>query len=159
MKDLTILTKIRVYSLDEADESTKKLIEKAKEASLQAYAPYSKYHVGAALRLANGEIIGGSNQENAAYPTGICAERTAIFYANANFSDQPVEAVAIIAHYKDNFVENICTPCGMCRQALLEVENRFKQPIKLYMCSKDQIYEVNSIQEILPLSFGSNKLD
>ena len=158
MKDVTILTKIRVYSLAEADENTKILIEKAKKATHQAYAPYSGYQVGASLRLRNGLIISGSNQENAAFPSGSCAERTAIFYANANHPNEPVEAIAIIAYNNEDFVKDICTPCGMCRQVLLEVENRYKQAIKLYMCSKDTIYEVGSIKDLLPLSFGSEKL-
>lgn len=158
MKEVTILTKISVYSLEDADESAKILIEKAKEATEQAYVPYSGYHVGAALRLKNGQIIFGSNQENAAYPSGLCAERTAMFYANANFADQPIEAIAVIAYNKGDFVKDVCTPCGMCRQALLEVENRYQQPIKIYMCSRDTVYEVNSIKDLLPLSFGSDKL-
>ena len=158
MKDFTILTKIQVYPLDESNEATKKLIEKAKEISLKAYVPYSRYHVGAALELDNGEIICGNNQENAAYPAGICAERTALSYANANFPNQPVKAIAIIAHHCGSYVDEVCTPCGICRQYLLEVEARYKQPIRIVMCSKDMIYEVESAQDLLPLSFGSDNL-
>lgn len=158
MKDFTISTKIRVYTLDKSNETIKILVEKAKEASKNAYAPYSGYHVGAAVLLKNGKIVCGNNQENAAYPAGLCAERSAIFYANANFPEQAIEAVAIIAFNNNEFVKDVCTPCGICRQVLLEVENRYQQDIRVIMCSKDIIYEVGSVKDLLPLSFGSDKL-
>ena len=159
MKDFTILTKIQVYPLDKSNEETKKLITKAKDIVKKAYAPYSKYQVGAAILLKNGEIITSSNQENAAYPAGICAERSALFYANANYPDQAIDAIAIIAYHNGDFTKDVCTPCGICRQVLLEIESRYSQPIRIIMCSKDYVYEVNSIKDLLPLSFGSDKLN
>lgn len=159
MKDLTIVTKIRVYSLEESDASIKKLIEKAKEATETSYAPYSNYHVGAAVLLKNGNMVSGSNQENAAYPSGLCAERTAIFYANASQPEQAVEAIAIIAHHNGRFVTDVCTPCGSCRQVLAEIEERYKSPIRIVMCSKDTVYEVGSIKDLLPLSFNKSSLE
>lgn len=158
IKDFTISTKIRVYSLEESDEQTKKLINKAKEATQTAYAPYSNYHVGAAVLLQNGEVICGSNQENAAYPSGLCAERTALFYANASQPHQAVETIAIIAHHEGDFVKDVCTPCGSCRQVIAEVESRYNKAIRIVMCSRDVVYEVNSIKDLLPLSFDKESL-
>lgn len=158
-KDFTISTKIKVYSLEESNEQTKILIKKAKEATKGAYAPYSTYHVGAAALLKNGEIVCGSNQENAAYPSGLCAERTALFYANASQPEQAVEAIAIIAHHDGDFVKDVCTPCGSCRQVIAEVESRYNTPIRIIMCSKNTVYEVGSIKDLLPLSFDKSALE
>ena len=159
MKSFNLTTKILVYSIEECDEAIKNLIESAKQATFKAYAPYSTYHVGAAVLLANGDIITGNNQENAAYPSGLCAERTALFYANAQYPDIAVEVIAITAHHNGDFTEDICSPCGSCRQVLVEVENRFDHPVRIIMCGKDKIYEVSSIKELLPLSFGKDSLE
>lgn len=158
MKSFDICTKIQVYQIEECTESIKNLIEEAKKATLSAYAPYSNYHVGAAVLLENGLIISGNNQENAAYPSGLCAERTAIFYANAHYPDVAVKAIAIAAHTKGKFTEDVCVPCGSCRQVLVEVENRFDQPFKIIMYGEKHIYEVDSIKNLLPLSFGKDSL-
>lgn len=156
MKSFNLTTKILVYSFDECDKVIKNLIESAESIATKAYAPYSGYHVGAAVLLTDGTIVTGNNQENAAYPSGLCAERTALFYANAQYPDMPVEAIAVIAHHKDDFTEDICSPCGSCRQVLVEVENRFNHPVRIIMCSRDKIFEVASIKELLPLSFGKD---
>lgn len=158
MKEINLTTKIRVYLLAECPETEKKLIETAKRAAQKAYAPYSDFRVGAAVLLSNGEIISGNNQENAAYPSGLCAERTAVFFANANHPDQKMEVVAIAACYKGEFTKNAVTPCGACRQVLLEAENRYKTPIKVVMYGEKEIYVVESIKELLPLSFGDEML-
>lgn len=158
MKVKNIIAKIQVYTLEECDNLKKKLIEAAKEATARSYAPYSKFHVGAALLLENGEIVTGSNQENAAYPTTLCAERTAIFYANSQHPDLPVKCIAIAAFANGHFTEESCAPCGSCRQVISEVENRFGQPVAVIMYGKKQIYEVSSIQDLLPLSFGKENL-
>lgn len=159
MKDLVITTKIKVYNIDNSDEETKRLIASAKKATQNSYSPYSCYRVGAAVLLNNGEIISGSNQENAAYPSGLCAERTALFYANSSHPNNAVNAIAIIAYYKEDFTENICTPCGACRQVLAEIESRYKNSIRIIMCSKDKVYEVKSIKELLPLCFSKDALE
>lgn len=159
MNSLILTTKIQVCSIEECSENIKKLIENAKIASENAYAPYSKFHVGAAVLLANGEIINGNNQENAAYPSGLCAERTALFYANAQYPNIAVEAIAIVASNNGDFTDNPCTPCGSCRQVLLEVENRFEHPVKIIMYGKSKIYEAASIKDLLPLSFGKDDLE
>lgn len=158
MKDFTISTKIQVYSLEESNEATKKLIDKAKEATQTSYAPYSNYHVGAAVLLEDGQIVSGSNQENAAYPSGLCAERTTLFYANASNPNQSVKAIAIIAHHDGDFVKDVCTPCGSCRQVIAEIESRYDSPIRIIMCSKNTVYEVDSIKALLPLSFDKHAL-
>ena len=103
MKEINLSTKIAVYPIEECSEIEKKLIDAAKSATLNSYAPYSELHVGAAALLANGEIITGNNQENAAYPSGLCAERTATFYAHSKYPDQKIEAIAIAAWNKGNF--------------------------------------------------------
>jgi cytidine deaminase len=158
MKEIKLTTKIHVYPLEESSEIEKKLIMSAKKASLHAYAPYSKFHVGAAVLLEGGEIVWGNNQENAAYPSGLCAERTTVFAANATHPDKAVEAIAIAASVNGQFTEAPVTPCGSCRQVLLETQNRFGRPIKVLMYGGGQIYAVDSIKDILPLSFGEEML-
>ena len=159
MKDFEIVAKIKVYDIDACIGIKKKLIESAQYATQSAYAPYSKYKVGAAVLLENGEIIRGNNQENAAYPSGLCAERTALFYANASHPDQSVKMVAITAFYNGDFTSETCTPCGSCRQVLLEVENRFKTPVTILMCSKDKVYESSSAKDLLPLCFSDKSFE
>lgn len=159
MNSLNLNTKILVYSYEESKESIKKLIEEAKLAAKNAYAPYSGFHVGAAILLRNGTIIRGSNQENAAYPSGLCAERVAMYSANATYPDIAVEMIAIAASNKGVFTHQPCCPCGSCRQSILEVENRFDFAIKIIMYGADRIYEVESIKTLLPLSFGKESLD
>ncbi|WP_108822871.1 cytidine deaminase [Dysgonomonas sp. Marseille-P4361] len=159
MEIYNLTTKILVYSIDEYSQDIKKLIEDAKLAAKRAYAPYSGFRVGAAVLLSNGETITGNNQENAAYPSGLCAERVAMLAANSLYPDIPVEAIAIAAYSGDDYTSMPCYPCGSCRQTLLEIENRFDKPFKIIMYGKDKIYEVASIQELLPLSFGKDFLD
>ncbi|ULB34397.1 MULTISPECIES: cytidine deaminase [Proteiniphilum] len=158
MKEINLTTKIGVYLIEECSEVEKKLIEAAKNATKNAYAPYSEFRVGAAVLLQNGKIVSGNNQENAAYPSGLCAERTTIFFSNASFPDQKIEAIAIAAYYNGRFTNDAVTPCGACRQVLLETENRFKSPIKVLMYSNEAVYTVNSIKDLLPLSFGDRLL-
>lgn len=158
MESLEIITKIRIYNISECSEQKIILINKAKEAALSAYAPYSGFHVGAAAQLENGEIVTGNNQENAAYPSGLCAERTALFYANSQYPEIPVDIIAIAAYNKGNFTEDICSPCGACRQVLLEIENRYKKDILIILYGEKFVYEVDSIKDLLPLSFGKESL-
>lgn len=158
MQSLILTTKIQVYGIDECPNDIKNLIDHAKAASLRAYAPYSTFRVGAAILLANNQIVTGSNQENAAYPSGLCAERTALFYANSTYPNDAVLAIAVVAHHGGDFTEEICTPCGSCRQVLVEVENRFDQKVKIVMCGKEKVYVVDSIKDLLPLSFGKDAL-
>jgi len=159
MKTKELTTKILISTIDECNNETKNLIKKAQEATQRAYAPYSNFHVGAAALLANGEIITGNNQENASYPAGICAERTALSYANAQYPNVPVIAIAIAAYNNGSFTSDICSPCGICRQYLVEVENKSDQPMKVIMCSNNEVYEVASAKDLLPLSFEKSNLE
>ena len=158
MREINLSTKIAVYPLAECSDIEKKLIAAAKHATEKSYAPYSNFKVGAALLLKNGEIITGNNQENAAYPSGLCAERVAIFYANSVYPDQKIEAIAIAAWANNTFTKDAITPCGGCRQVLLEAENRFSAPMRILMYSEEGIYVVNTIKTLLPLSFGDEQL-
>lgn len=159
MKIKNITTNIKVYSFDKLDIEKKTLVEAAQQACNSAYAPYSNFKVGCAVELNDGTIIEGSNQENAAYPSGLCAERTALFYANAKYPNIPVKTIAIMAHHDGDFVKDICSPCGSCRQVMAEIENRFKQDITILMCSKDTVYEVESVKSLLPLAFDKTNFD
>ena len=154
MEYLKIVTKITVCSFEELNSEEKKLIEAAKKAANKAYAPYSHFHVGAAVLLSHGTIITGNNQENAAYPSGLCAERTAVFYANSQYPEQAVQMLAIAASSNETFTEMPVTPCGACRQVLLEMENLFGKSIRILLYGRKKIYKVGSVKELLPLCFG-----
>ena len=158
MREINLSTKITVYPLEECSKIKKKLINAAKHATEKSYAPYSNFKVGAALLLENGEIITGNNQENAAYPSGLCAERVATFYANSVYPNEKVVAIAIAAWSNGKFTDDVITPCGGCRQVLLETENRFNSTMRLLMYGGDAVYVVNSIKDLLPLHFGDVKL-
>lgn len=151
---------ITVYdSLNELKESDKKLLDLAVEARKNAYAPYSRFNVGAAVLLENGEVEIGSNQENASYPSGLCAERVAIFHAGARFPGVPVKAIAITAASEDYEVTVPAAPCGNCRQAIFEYEFKQKSPIRLLlMGASGSIVECASLEDILPLGFNNTFL-
>lgn len=158
MKDLTITSIIKVYTFDELNKAEQDLMTSAMEATTRSYAPYSKFSVGAAALLANGIVITGTNQENAAYPSGLCAERTTLFYANSQYPDQPVLTLAIAARTEKDFIDLPIPPCGACRQVILETEKRYKQPIRILLYGKKEIYEVKSIGDLLPLSFDASAM-
>jgi len=137
----------------------KKLIQAAAHAAQTAYAPYSEFYVGAAVLLKNGSIIEGNNQENAAYPTGMCAERVALFNASSNYPKEHIEALAITLDYERVDVAEHVFPCGSCRQSILEYEKKFSQKIKMYIINKSgEIAEINGISHLLPLAFTSDML-
>lgn len=144
--------------LHELSDKDKTLVKKAKDAAHKAYAPYSKFHVGAAILLENGKVIEGNNQENAAYPSGLCAERVAMFYANAHFPESPIVAIAVTAYSKGGYIEEPVPPCGSCRQALLESELRFKKPIRIILAGKERIQVIDKIRDLLPLTFDTDFL-
>lgn len=158
MESLNLTTKILVYTFEEATESIKKLIIEAKSATKTAYAPYSEFHVGAAALLSNGKIVTGSNQENAAYPSGLCAERVTVFHSNAQYPDSAVEVIAVAACHDGEFTANPCSPCGGCRQVLLETENRYGRPMKVILYGDNKIYELESAKALLPVGFGKESL-
>lgn len=158
MKDLTITSIIKVYTFDELNKTDQDLMTSAMEATTRSYAPYSKFSVGAAALLANGIVVTGTNQENVAYPSGLCAERTTLFYANSQYPDQPVLTLAIAARTEKDFIDLPIPPCGACRQVILETEKRYKQPIRILLYGKKEIYEVKSICDLLPLSFDASAM-
>ena len=153
MKELIITAKIRVSDYNELNLIEKNLIDAAKDAVKRAYVPYSHFHVGAAVLLANQEIITGSNQENVAYPSGICAERTTLFYANSRFPDTAVDTLAVAAYTNGDFTDDPVTPCGACRQVILETQNRYKHPVRILLYGKKAIYIIEQITDLLPLAF------
>ena len=159
MKTIEIAAKIRICSHIELTNEQKSVVEAAKKATSGSYSPYSHFKVGAALLLDNGQIITGSNQENAAYPSGLCAERTALFYAGANYPDVPVRKLAIISRQGDDFGTQICSPCGACRQVICETEARSGAPIEILLCSADQVYIFDGIEGLLPFGFGPKSLE
>jgi cytidine deaminase len=160
MKPLTITSQLEVFdSLEEVSEEIQNLMQKAIEVRDDAYAPYSNFKVGAAILLENDEIVVGSNQENASYPSGLCAERTAIFSAGAIYPKTKINKIAISARSMKHTVDSPVPPCGACRQALVEYETKQNEPIELYfMGEKGKVIRSKSVSEILPLVFDSNCL-
>ena len=152
MKQMQIATTVAVYSYDELDDVSRNLYHTAQTAAQKAYAPYSHFQVGAALLLDNGELISGSNQENASYPAGCCAERTALFYAGAHYPENAVSRLAIVAFNPQGQVEQI-SPCGICRQVLLETEQRQGTPISVWLFGREAVYCFPSAASLLPMGF------
>jgi cytidine deaminase len=154
MKYLEIKTIITEYQIEELSEEDRQLIELAIEATNRSYAPYSHFCVGAAVLLNNGATLIGCNQENASYPVGLCAERTALFSAGVQYPDVPVKSMAIVARNTEGvLLDEPISPCGMCRQAVIETETRFKQPVRILLYGHKKIYAVDSIKTLMPLSF------
>ena len=146
-------------SMEELNTVSKKLLLSAKEAAKNAYAPYSKFNVGCALLLENGEIILGNNQENIAYPSGLCAERTAVFYAGANFPTIPIKMLAVTAFAKSYEVNQPVMPCGACLQSMSEFELRFSKPIQIMLQGNSgPIYVAEGTKTFLPFQFFIKEL-
>lgn len=158
MKRSEIIIPLEEKVLTELSEGEMELVEAARTIVRDAYAPYSKFRVGAALRLRSGRIVTGSNQENAAYPSGLCAERTALFYAGAQYPDDPVAALAVTAMREDGKYATVAAPCGGCRQVILEVADRFKQPFPVYLVSAESVTIIEDCRQLLPINFDSSSL-
>ncbi|WP_298903117.1 cytidine deaminase [uncultured Psychroserpens sp.] len=160
MKEVKIESTLTVFeSFDELPEDVVGLMNKASEARLKAYAPYSKFLVGAAILLDNGEIITGNNQENASYPSGLCAERTAIYYAGAQFPKAKIVKMALTAGSKIQKTMSPIPPCGACRQAIAEYEVKQDSPIEIYfMGETGKIVKSTSLANLLPLGFDRSFL-
>ncbi|MCK4662785.1 MAG: cytidine deaminase [Bacteroidales bacterium] len=155
MKKFEIKSTIYEYdSINDLAKEEKILIKKAREAAKKSYAPYSNFNVGACVLLENGEYFQGNNQENAAYPSGLCAERVALFYVNSKFPDIPVKAIAISVYSNSAYLDIPVPPCGSCRQVILETEMRFNSPIKIILAGEKKIQIINSIKDLLPLNFS-----
>lgn len=149
-----ILSSIQVCSFEELSADEQKAVQLALEGTNRSYTPYSRFHVGAGVILNNGEEFIGCNQENAAFPAGLCAERTALYAAGAQYPQKPVKILAIAARGTDNeLTEEPVSPCGTCRQVIIETETRFKQQVIILLYGKRCIYRVEGIRQLMPLSF------
>lgn len=160
MRKIEIKTSAIVYSdVSELSSEDKMLMDKAIEARAKAYAPYSKFSVGAALLLENNEIVLGNNQENAAYPSGLCAERVAVFKAGSDYPNVKILKLAISASSSITKVDKPVGPCGACRQSLSEYEIKQKQPFPIiFMGEVGEIVKTESLDALLPFSFDSSYL-
>ena len=160
MKEMILQTRINVCSYDELSGADKAVVDAARAATANSYAVYSNFSVGAAVRLGNGTVVSGSNQENAAYPSGLCAERTTLFWANSQYPKEPVEVLAIAARSAQGELEFPITPCGACRQVILETEQRYKQTIRIILFGKRESYLIeDGINALLPLCFDADFLE
>lgn len=163
MKELKITTLIKECVFDELSEQDRELVETAKEMTRHSYAPYSHFHVGAAILLADGRVVRGANQENAASPSGTCAERSACFQAGAIAPGVPFRKIAVAAwtdwqkpegrDYEGYFQDSPISPCGACRQALLEYEKIGKEPVEVILYGRQRCYIFPSIASLLPYCF------
>lgn len=150
---------IEYNSIEELSDSDRFLIQKAKKAAENAYAPYSEFLVGAAILLENGIVVIGNNQENAAFPSGMCAERIAVFSVASQYPDIAITTIAITAFSKKYTVNHPIAPCGSCRQVIAEVEKRQNKSIRMLLSGQEgKIIEIMGIETILPFMFSSDEL-
>ena len=155
MEQLELKSVITACQMDELSPADQHLMSLAIEATQRSYAPYSHFHVGAAVRLENGKTVIGCNQENAAYPSGLCAERTALFAAGAQYPDTAVEVLAIAARGSDGeLTEEPTGHCGSCRQVIIESETRAKHPIRILIYGRRCVYIIDGIRSLMPLTFA-----
>lgn len=161
MRKDKIITEIEIYdNISDCPKSIQNLMNAAHEARENAYAPYSKFQVGAAILLENDIVVTGSNQENASYPAGLCAERTAIFYAGSKYPNVKIKSIALTAGPKGKDNIEAVPPCGSCRQAIAEYEQKQKSPISIYFMGKSrEVKKVDSLLSLLPLAFNKDYLE
>ena len=161
MKNEQYSFSFEVYdSIDDLTENDAWLLNEAREVTQHAYAPYSHFQVGAIARLHNGEIVAGSNQENASYPVGLCAERVLLASAASLFPKVPIDTLAISYHNENGDSSHPISPCGMCRQSLLEYESRVKHPIRIILGGlSGKVYIIEKAGQLLPLSFTAEDLN
>lgn len=157
MEKVNVFSDIRLCKMEELAEEDKVLVETAIQATDNSYSPYSKFRVGAAVRLEGGKLIKGANQENAAFSVTICAERSAIFAAQANYPDKAILSIAIAARNEEGFTQEPISPCGSCRQAMVEIEQKYSQPLHILLYGKKGVYVMDSIRNLMPLSFTDLK--
>ena len=160
MKEVRIESVLQVFeNFDELPEEVKSLMKQAMDAREKAYAPYSNFSVGAAILLDNEEVITGNNQENASYPSGLCAERTAIYYAGAQYPNVKIKRMALTAGSRTKQTVSPIPPCGACRQAIAEYEVKQEAPIEIYfMGETGKVVKSNSLANLLPLVFDKSFL-
>ncbi len=154
MKEQIIESRIQECQLEELTAEEQRMVQIAIEGTKRSYTPYSHFHVGASVLLNNGEEFIGCNQENAAFPAGLCAERTALFAAGAEYPDEPVKILAIAARGTDGeLTEEPVSPCGTCRQVVIETETRHRQPVIILLYGRRCVYRMEGIRQLMPLSF------
>ena len=153
MEAKTISTTIMVAKMNELPDTDVELIEKAIAQTGKSYSPYSKFNVGAAIRLADGKTVVGCNQENAALGVTMCAERSALFAAGAQCPEVPVEAIAIAARDANGLLKEPISPCGVCRQAMVETETRYRRPLRILLYGTERVFVVEGIEKLMPLTF------
>ena len=159
MKEITLKINYQEYeSPAEMSAEDQELVAAAHEARKGSYSPYSNFQVGAALRLANGLIVKGANQENAAYPSGLCAERTAMFWASANYPDVAFDSLAISAADHGVLCELPASPCGSCRQVMAEYEKKYGRSLKVILVGAKRIRKFSKVEDLLPIIFDSLKV-
>ena len=158
MKEYHLTAQMRSYQWDELSAEQQALIQVAKEQTNHSYCPYSHFHVGAAALLGNGEIIRGCNQENAADPSGLCAERSALFAAGAQYPDQPVLRLAIACFTGGHFTKEPGSPCGACRQVMTETEHRYGGKMEVLLYGENETFVFSSAADLLPLVFVKESL-
>lgn len=142
MKDIELNFRMQFCQLEELADDDRQLVEKAIGATQNSYAPYSHFHVGACLRLADGREVIGANQENAAFPSGLCAERSAVFAAQSMFPEEAITALAIAARNENGLTAQPVSPCGACRQVILEMEDRYKQDVRILLYGTEGVYVI-----------------
>ena len=156
MRNLKLEIDIQEYSsIDELDAVDRKLVEAAIEAQKGSYAPYSSFNVGAAVLLEDGTVVKGSNQENAAYPSGLCAERTAMFAASANNPGKAMLSLAIVGGFNGTLSDTPCSPCGACRQVMAEYQTLAGRPMSIIMYGTKKTWKFDKVDDILPFIFDS----
>lgn len=155
MKNIDITVSVKSANYSELTEAQQSLVDAARAATQRSYSPYSHFRVGAAILLSDGAVVAGANQENAAYPSGTCAERTACYYAGANHPEARFEKIAIAARGTDG--EEVAVPvppCGACRQALLEYEKLAGRDVEVLLVGREEVYILPSVRSLLPLAFS-----
>lgn len=153
MENINIKIEILSCRYDELNEQDKALVDLAKKATANSYSPYSHFKVGAAIRLSDDSIVIGANQENAAFGVTLCAERSAIFAAQAQQPEKAILAIAIAAKTENGFTKQPISPCGSCRQVMVEIEKRYQQPLHIVLYGENAVYVIDSIKNLMPLSF------
>lgn len=142
-------------SVEEMTPGDQALVAAALEAQKGSYSPYSDFQVGAALLLANGVVVKGANQENIAYPSGLCAERSAMFWAGANYPDVPMETLAVAGSDHGVLCESPASPCGACRQVMAEYQKKYQHPIRIILVGSKRIRKFSCVEDLLPFIFDS----
>lgn len=159
MKKGTVSFTYKEYeNTDDLDTLDRELVTEARNVTANAYAPYSKFHVGAAVRLSGGRIVTGANVENAAFPSGICAERNALAHCVTNYPGEKPVAIAVAAINNDDLTQDYVSPCGMCRQVIAEEELRSGNKIRIILSGKTRTLVIDTISDLLPLQFNKDSL-